>query len=78
MMEYRIFYYTDEDGNTEKRVTAPNPIDAINEVLEQSDTRVWNIHRIETIIETEEGETVAESDLRSSKIEQHVKVELTK
>jgi len=75
MMEYRVVFHT-PDGMKTKRMDAANPLSAVNRVLDEWNT-VFQIARIETIIETEAGETTQPADFDVGR-EQHIHVNLNK
>ena len=74
-MEYRIIFHTPEGMKT-KRMDAANPLSAVNRVLTEWPT-VHQITRIETIIETEAGETTQPAEFDVGK-EQHIHVNVNK
>lgn len=76
MMEYRVVFRTGF-GKKSKRMNAANPLAAINRVLNEWDN-VHKVERIETIIETEAGETSQPTDFNASTLEQHIHVNVSK
>lgn len=75
MMEYRVVFQTPH-GMKAKRMDAANPLAAVNRVLDEWEN-VYQIARIETIIETEAGETSQPADFNVGK-EQHIHVNVQK
>lgn len=76
MMEYRVVFRTSH-GKKAKRMDAANPLAAINRVLDEW-SGVYQIDRIETIIETDAGEMDQPADFHASKTEQHIHVSVSK
>jgi hypothetical protein len=77
MMEFRVVFQS-KVGKKAKRVSSPNPLSALNHVLEEWED-VSRIHRIERVVETEDDEMRQLTELSTETVEhQHIHVDIQK